>query len=225
MISILVPTRHRLEMMKRFVKSGLETADNPYQIEFVTYIADDDNCYDSWIYPKNVKFKKGPRKMLSLCYEWERGQGPIYMLGADDIIFRTGGWDTKVKQEFKKYPDGIVLVYGNDGDPDTKKVNAAIPFIHRNWIEALGRFLPPYFNGDFTDTWLTALADGVGRKVKIDIYTEHMHPAFKKRELDDTDKEKWEYHFKENMPQKYLDTLPERLEDIEKLKKFIKDFK
>jgi len=146
-------------------------------------------------------------------------------MGGDDLIFHTKGWDTKVEAEFAKYPDKILLVYGDDGDPNTEKTNASHGFIHRNWCNALGRYLPPYFSGDFVDTWLTFLADGVGRKVKIDIVTEHLHPAFNKREQDRTDKERWEKHFKDDMPQKFLDTLPEREADVVKLKKFMEDFK
>lgn len=225
MISILMATRGRLESMERFVTSVLETADIPNNIEFIVYIDDDDSSYDECDWVQNVKIHRGPRKILSTCFEYERGSGPIFMLAGDDLVFHTQGWDTKVLETFNQYPDRIVLVYGEDGDPNKEKGNATHPFIHKNWIDAVGRYLPPYFSGDFPDTWLTALADAVGRKVKIDIYTEHIHPAFGKRKLDTTDDEKWEKHFRDNMPQKYLDTLPEREADAAKLKKFIEEFK
>lgn len=224
MISILVPTRKRPAMFARFVNSVLTTADNPDQIEFIASISDDDSSYDGEHYPPQVKITRGPRKILSLCYEWEKGEGPIYFLGGDDLIFHTKGWDTKVLATFDQYPDKIVLVHGDDGDPNKDKTNATHSFIHRQWIDVLGRYLPPYFSGDFTDTWLSDIANGVGRRVKIDIYTEHVHPAFGKREQDDTDKEKWKKHFEDNMPQKYIDTLPERLADIEKLKSYLDIF-
>lgn len=220
MISFLLPTRGRLVRLKMFVDSVLNTADNPSNVEFICYVDDDDKSYDEWDTPTQVVITKGPRKNLSQCYHWEEAIGPIYVMGGDDVYFRTRGWDTKVLAEFEKVPDKILLVYGDDGNPE-KNGNATMPFIHKNWIKAVDRYLPPYFSGDFTDTWLTALADGVSRKVKIDIVTEHIHPAFGKRDQDQTDKDKWEKHFKDDMPQKYLDTLPEREEDIKKLKKFI----
>lgn len=224
MISFLLPTRGRLESLKRFVKSVLDTADEPNNIEFICYVDDDDPSYDNWEHPRQVFLFRGPRQNLSMCYIWPGGTGPIYVMGGDDVVFHTKGWDTKVLAEFEKVPDKILLVYGDDGNPENTE-NATMPFIHENWIKAVGRYLPPYFSGDFTDTWLTALAEGVDRKVKIDIVTEHLHPAFGKREQDQTDKDKWEKHFRDDMPQKYLDTLPEREEDIEKLRKFMEEFK
>lgn len=225
MISFLLPTRGRPEMLQRFVNSVLDTADYPEGVEFIVYVDQDDLSYDNVVYPAQVKIRRGQRKNLSQCYEWERATGQIYVMGGDDAVFHTKGWDTKVMAEFGKYPDKIVLVHGDDGDPNKEKTNATMPFIHANWIKAVGRYLPSYFSGDFTDTWLSDIANALGRRVKIDIYTEHIHPAFGKRENDKTDSEKWVKHFKDNMPQKYLDTLPERLEDIEKLKKFIEKFK
>ncbi len=223
MISFLLPTRKRLASLKQFVNSVLETADDPKKIEFICYVDEDDYSYDDWDTPMQVVITKGPRRNLSQCYLWEEAIGPIYVMGGDDVIFHTRGWDTTVLAEFEKYPDRILLVYGDDGNPE-KNGNATMPFIHKNWIKAVGRYLPPYFSGDFTDTWLTALADGVGRKVKIDILTEHIHPAFGKREQDQTDKDKWEKHFRDNMPQKYLDTEYERRSDIKKMKKFIENY-
>lgn len=224
MISILTPTRGRPERLRKFVNSVLETADNPEDVEFIVRIDDDDHSYEGQIFPKQVKIESGPRKNLAQCFEWERGKGPFYFNGGDDTVFHTKGWDTKVKEAFDQYPDKIALVYGDDGNPN-ETTNISLGFVHRNWIEATGRYFPPFFSGDFVDTWLTELADGVGRRHKIDIYTEHEHPAFGKREQDQTDKDKWEKHFRDDMPKLYQDTLPERLEDIEKLKKFIKEFK
>lgn len=224
MISILTPTRGRPEMLAKFVDSAFKTADNPHGVEFIVRIDDDDTSYDNWIYPSQVKIEKGPRKNLAEMFEWERGAGPYYFNGSDDLIFHTKGWDTKVIEAFDKYPDKIALVYGDDGNPN-ETTNISLAFVHRNWIEATGRYFPTFFSGDFVDTWLTFLADGVERRHKIDIYTEHIHPAFGKREQDQTDKDKWEKHFRDNMPKLYEDTLVERLEDVEKLKKFINEFK
>lgn len=222
MISVLLPTRKRLQQAREFINSGLRTALNPDNIEFILSVDDDDDSYDS-LSDTHVKIFKGPRRNLSQCYLWEKGEGPIYMMGGDDVIFQTFPWDEMVLEEFDKYSDGIVLVYGHDGDPSHDNKHGTHPFIHRNWITATGRYLPPYFSGDFCDTWLNELADGVHRKVMIDIMTEHIHYAFGKRTQDETDKEKWDRHFRENMPKVFEDTKSEREEDIRKLAQFIKE--
>jgi hypothetical protein len=126
---------------------------------------------------------------------------------------------------FNFYPDKIALVYGVDGDPNPNKTTATIAFIHKNWIDVVGRLFPPYFTGDFTDTWLSDIADKIDRKIKIDIYTEHIHYAFNKRAEDETDKEKWEKHFRLDMPKLYINTERERIEEADKLQKFIQSYK
>lgn len=224
MISFLLPTRGRLTRLNNFINSVLNTADYPEGVEFIVYIDEDDRSYDGWIAPKQVKIVRGPRKPLSQCYEWEKATGPIYAMGGDDVVFHTKGWDTKVCEAFLQYKDRIALVFGNDGDPNHSNYGT-MPFIHKNWISVLGRFVPSYFTGDFTDTWLNELADMVGRKHHIDIYTEHIHPAFGKREQDQTDKDKWDKHVSGDMPKVYLDTSMERIEDGKKLKNFIDTYK
>lgn len=211
-------------MLNRFVDSVLTTADFPDEVEFIVYIDEDDHSYDGWEHPYQVKIRRGVRKNLSQCYEYERATGDILMMGGDDMVFHTKRWDSIVKKAFDLYSDKIVLVYGDDGDPNHESYGTA-PFIHRNWVKVVGRYLPPYFSGDFTDTWLNAVADALGRKMKVDIYTEHIHPAFGKRERDDTDNAKWHKHFRDDMPGKYLDTLDERVSEIKKLRKFIQNFK
>lgn len=222
--SFLLPTRGRPERAKSFIESVLATADKPEDVEFILRIDEDDSSYDDWLNIPQAHIFKGPRINLSQCYLWEEALGDILIMSGDDVRFHTKGWDTKVKESFDKYPDKILLVYGDDGNSENP-THGSLPFIHRNWIKAIGRFLPPYFSGDFTDTWLNEIADALGRKVKVNIYTEHLHPAFGKREQDQTDKDKWEKHFRDDMPQKYLDTADEREKEIHLLREYIQSWK
>lgn len=224
MISILLPSRGRLPSLKAMINSALTTAQNPDEIEIIIYDDNDlaDNTYQQWAPPKNVKiYRTEQRQTLSHYWQlaYEKAQGPIYMLCNDDVLFHTKGWDTRVKEAFDKYPDKIVLVYGEDGDPNKEKNFGALPFVHQNWIDAVGYFTVPYFSGDFPDTWLNDVADGIGRKEKIDIYTEHLHPAFGKGEMDETRNSRWEKHWRDDMPRLYLSKVGERQADIEKLKR------
>lgn len=225
-ISLLCPSKGRLFELKRMVKSALNTADDPQAIEIVVCMDDDIYIWDDR--PHNVLLIK-PQDKLNVSQLWnlasEIAHGPIYHMANDDIVFRTQGWDTTVIETFKKYPDGIALVFGYDGDPNKEKNFGPHPFIHENWIKAVGRYLPPYFSGDFVDTWLNDMADGVDRKNQIDIMIEHLHPAFGKREADKTDKDKWDKHWRDDMPQKYLETIEEREADTEKLRAWIKAWK
>lgn len=207
----------------RFVRSAIDLADRPDEIEFVIVMDDDDRSYDGWTPPVPVIIMSSVRKTLALYYNDAQAlaAGPIYLLGSDDEIIRTQGWDTKVLAAFECYPDRIVNVFADDGSPRPDKDFAIIPFLHQNWIDAVGRYLPPYFSGDFVDTWLNDVADQLGRKHKLDVTIEHMHPAWGKAVEDATYAEKWVKHFRDDMPQKYLDTQWERDAEVEKLRAVI----
>lgn len=220
MISLLLPSRGRPDNIKRLADSAISHADNPEYIELIVYIDDDDNSYDGRTFPEQVKIYSTKRTILSKYWNkaYDKAQGPIYMHCGDDIVFQTFHWDTIVQQEFEKYPDKIVLLYGDDGDPNQEKNFGTHSFIHDNWVKTIGYFVPPYFSSDFNDTWLNDVADGIGRKVKIPILTEHMHFAFHKGELDLTHAERLVRHWKDNTPKIYTDKASERQRDIEKLK-------
>src|SRR5207245_455849 len=92
-------------------------------------------------------------------------------------------------------------------------------FYSREWIAALGYFMPPYFSSDYNDTWLSACADAVDRRLFIPtMYTEHMHPAVGKGPLDQTHRDRLDRHRQDNVDQLYADLQPKRDEDILKLR-------
>lgn len=200
MISLLCPTRKRPKNIERLWQSVLDTADSPEDIELILAIDDDDTSYDE----QNIgNKKKYPRMVLSKYWNecYKRSKGDILFHCGDDIVFQTKGWDTTVKNTFEEYPDKIVFVYGNDGGPMTDFGTHG--FIHRNWVEAVGYFVPPYFSSDYNDTWLNDVAKLIKRHRKIDIYTEHMHPAFHKAEWDETHQERMERHRNDKVDELY----------------------
>lgn len=221
MISLLTPTRGRPESMERLAQSVLDTAKG--DVEIIAYLDDDDES-DYTRLPSIVSVYKTKRTVLSQYWNlaYEKATGPIYMHCGDDIVFQTRGWDTKVIAAFDKYPDKIVFVYGDDGDPNKEKKFGSHGFLHRNWVEAVGYFVPPYFSSDFNDTWLNEVAEDIGRKEKIDILTEHMHPAFGKGVIDLTHAERYVRHWKDDMPSMYASKEYERKADAEKLRKVMK---
>lgn len=221
MISLLCPTRKRPDNVKRLWESVLRTADNPEDLEFVLYIDDDDTSYDDLVLDGNVKRVRGPRIVLSECWNkaYEQSSGDILFHCGDDLIFHTNRWDTTVKSTFEEYPDRIVFLYGDDGGPMTDFGTHG--FIHRNWAKAVGYFVPPYFSSDYNDTWLNDVAKLVRRHRRINIYTEHMHPAFHKAEWDITHQERMERHRNDKVDELYRSERmwKERDEWAEKLRK------
>lgn len=218
MISILMPTRQRPHNIKRLWESLQDTVDDLKDVEVVLYIDEDDNTYDSLGLP--VTIVRGPRIVLSECWNrcYEQAKGDILMHCGDDIVFRTKNWNRVVEQEFEKYPDHIVFVFGDDGGPS--RDFGTHGFVHRKWAEVSGFFVPPYFSSDYNDTWLNDVAKLIGRHQYVDIYTEHMHPAFNKAPIDQNHLERLERHRNDHVDELYNSPKmqEERRMNAEKLK-------
>lgn len=226
-ISLLLPTRKRPDNIVRLHKSVQETADNPSEIELIIAIDDDDNSYNKLMDNGlvNTTFFKVPRTTLSkywnMCYE--KANGEILQHCGDDIVFRTKGWDTMVKEAFAQYPDNIVFVFGDDGH--WKDTFGTHGFIHRKWAEAVGYFVPPYFSSDYNDTALNYMAKALGRHHYIDFLNEHLHPAFQKAEWDITHQERLTRHQQDNVGLLYEMKKPEFDEKVKLLQEVIDEYK
>lgn len=224
MISILVPTRGRPGQFERMVRSALDLAEDPAGIQVVAYRDRD----DKETYPSipGVKYIVGDRIVLSEMWNacHAQAKGPIFMHAGDDIVFQTIHWDKKIRDTFELYPDRIVFVHGDDGHWDDRFGTHG--FIHENWVNTVGYFVPPFYVSDYNDTHLNDIANALGRRRFVDIKTEHMHYMFNKGPLDQTHKDRLERH-RVHEPQK-LYTSPERIagreEDIRKLQNFIDQY-
>ena len=226
MISILLPSRGRPNNLRRLLQSIQDTADIPVEIEVIVRLDSDDSSYYEYgdiTEDFNVYLFPGPRTVLSRCWNecFQVSTGDILMHCGDDIVFRTAGWDTIVKQTFDEYSDKIVFVYGNDGLQGREFGTHG--FIHRKWVEAVGYFVPPYFVSDFNDTWLNEVAKLIGRHRWIDIYTEHLHFINNKAEIDQTHRDRIERHERENPAALYETLFSERVRDAGKLQQVMEN--
>ena len=234
LISILCPTRGRPEFMMRMFKSAAHmshtASDRVPCFEVIFYIDEDDQpSIDLW--ENNLQYRGcgavvGPRINLSmawnLCFDASHGQ--ILFHGGDDLIFRTEDWDEYVKLQFRLSKDKILFVGGQDGFHAPEKNFLTHGFLHRNWVETVGYFVPPYFSSDFNDTWLNEVADMIGRKIYLkDLLIEHMHPLAGKHFWDRTHQERLERHRLDKPQNIYAEKAPERERDAAKLYQFIKD--
>ena len=140
----------------------------------------------------------------------------------DDIRIRTPKWDQTVINKIEEFDDKIAFVYGSDGhQPKTFGTHG---FIHRNWVNVIGYFVPPYFSSDFNDTWLNEVSQKINRHFFVDIYTEHMHPMQGKGLWDETHKERLARGAKDEVDALYNSPKMAKLrdQDAERLRKYIK---
>lgn len=221
MISILLPSRGRPENITRLYDSVKKTADDFQDIEFVIAIDVDDPADYEEVTKPMQRVRLLPTERTTLSVYWNNchqvAHGPIYMHCGDDIIFRTKGWDTQVKQVFDESADKILFVHGDDGFWGENFGTHG--FIHKKWAETVGYFVPPYFSSDYNDTWLNDVANLLGRRRYLPFLTEHMHFAFNKGPLDQTHKDRLERHQADNVDELYQTKAPERDADAEKLRK------
>jgi len=240
-ISLIIPTRIRPQMMEAVWTSALNTAYDPTNLEVCFYIDNDDelsiNKIKEMSNDSRVKYIIGERICLSKC--WNEAQkistGTIFWHGNDDCIFRSKNWDKLVIDEFEKYDDRLILVYGKDGIWDGKKkaINgwkckhliATAGFVHKNWIDVVGYFLPPYFVSDFNDTWLSEVFFSCNRMIYIpEIYIEHMHYSLGKMNKDQNSIDRENRGAATNVNKLYNDLLNKRNLDIEKVTNYIENF-
>ncbi len=225
MISILVPTRARPDSISRLWQSIVHTAQNLAGIELSLYIDFDDVVSIERVKTltsPQIKTIVGPR--ISLSEAWNvlsrEATYDIHMQCGDDAVFRTKGWDSLVTQAFDQCPDKILFVYGKDGIQNERM--GTLGFLHKNWIQTVGYFLPPFFYSDCTDLWLTDIAKHIKRVHYLpEMYIEHLHPAVGKSELDITHQERLAKLKAEGPLRIYSALKFKRREDAKKLYAFI----
>ena len=229
MITFLCPTRNRPQGLRRLIESAIRKASGHMPIAFGFYIDDDDDISEKAI--KNIQsdtradlwFIRGPRlhKLSEASNILARAtSGGIMFFCGDDVEVSTINWDRYVYEEFSKYSDKILLVYGDDGIQHSKL--ATHFFIHKNWVNILGHVLPPVFTGDWVDNWVTEVASLLGRiKYLPDVKLPHHHCTIGKSPVDLTYLEKFNKDRAYNPSKVFEDTKALRIEDINKLKQFI----
>jgi len=215
--------------MERLWQSVIDTADDISNVELIFYIDNDDEISLEKYEELNSQYSQvrhvtGERIVLSLCWNecWRISNGPYYMLCADDIVFSSESWDTILLQEFDKFPDKIVMVYGRDGKKDERL--STHPFLHKKWTDTLGYFAPPYFSSQMNDKWIFDIAIDLGRAHYVpEIFTEHKHLG-KNRELRDRVYIEQIRRFRtDNIRQLYNNKILEREEAVRKLRNEIRD--
>lgn len=226
MISILLPSRNRPDNIKRLWDSIVNTAADLEDIEMIVAVDKDDpqlKAYVGLSKTEPIHLITMDRTVLSVYWnECQKvARGPIFGHMGDDIIFRTPNWDVSVKGAFDEYEDKIVFVHGDDGGGNGSNFGTH-GFIHQNWVDAVGYFVPPYFSSDYNDTWLNDVSNMLSRRKYVDILTEHMHPAFGKGPMDTTHEERLARHRTDGVDAMYSNKAEERIQDSNKLREVMK---
>lgn len=185
-ISAIMPTKNRPNNLRRIFDSVLETVSNKDLFEFSIRLDSDDSISLPVLQEYGSKLQirasisdptQNHGDLWNAC--WKQATGEIFMMCGDDFVFRTKGWDDKIRSVFEKSLDKIMLVYGDDGIQHAFLATHA--FIHRKWTDALGYFAPMQFHSFYHDTWIDSLAQKINRRIYFpELNFEHMHHIAKK---------------------------------------------
>jgi len=235
-IAILTPTRARPGRLDTFVNSVYETSANPERVFCYNYIDEDDprsKAYDDYAEMQHDNSTNLVGESQSVSLSWnilakfaaEHLERPadILIMGNDDLVYRTQGWDTIVEEESNKFSDEIYCMWMEDLINGEK--HCAFPIVSKKWYTTVGYFTPGVFNFGYNDTWVFDVAKRVGRTHFIpNAVNEHMHFTAGKSSMDDT-YERNRTQQRGNLYEKdkviFEETASKRQEDADKLMEII----
>jgi len=181
MISLLCPTRGRVDGAKKLLLSLRKT--QTFDNQLIFYIQEDDKDLDKYkqmfLDLKHEDFIIGP--WLPTVNIWnflarEVAKYDLLTLMADDVKIKTKGWDLVYLEKSNLFKDNIFLITCWDGRNENIPNNLVCPHytISRKTMNILGYFFPPYYSHRFGDHQMDELFSFIKRKISInDILFDH----------------------------------------------------
>lgn len=192
-ISLLVPSRGRPELLRRFLESVLARSERPDRVEVVIYADEDDpSTHGHKVEALDVHTLIGPRATMgrynTACLEKSRGD--ILCLCNDDLVIQTRGWDRIVREMHAAMQDRVYLAYPNDLFKGRSL--SAFPILSRKVCDLLGDPFPEAYRGAFIDYHLLDIFKRLERRGHTrliyleEVVFEHMHYRTGKGDFDET---------------------------------------
>ncbi len=178
-ISLLLPTRARLEYLNKSLDSIERTVSDTNSIDVWIYVDNDDDITKSYInsnsylrYSFKINWVLGERtisqgQMVNILRQRCTTNPGIYIPWCDDYIFTSNNWDSAIRDTFNRYPDRMTLLHIRDplmGATD----DISLPVLSAEWTNVTGRIYTEFFQFWFDDSWLDQVAQMVQRKVTVE---------------------------------------------------------
>ena len=192
-ISLLLPTRGRPHLVRRFFQSLLAQTASLENIEVVLYLDHDDTgshdlrC-DGLSLVKIIGPQSSMGAYMMACLN--RSSGDLIILMNDDVVVRTPSWDSQIVKFAAGISDGIFLAYGND--LHMGKRMCTFPILSRKTCEIMIQPYPEEYLGGFIDWHLFDLFKRLKHMGQNRIFYlhwlvfEHLHVDTGKAEPDPT---------------------------------------
>lgn len=221
-IDLLVASRGRPHRLHEMIASAYKTATHRGALQVLVRVDEDDpHVYDyttvlaeGWL----VRYIKGARKPVpALMGDLQSlSHAPILFQGSDDILFRTDGWDERVRGVYRQWPDRLFIASPNSGFGRDKCEHFAYS---REWARIVGTEGWTEFRHFYLDQWMEELARPLGRWVFMrDVVAEHMHAKYKKADNDATYQAKRVENFSGQDGETYAGLTPVRQAQLDRLR-------
>lgn len=151
MIAIICPTRARKDGFERMFNSAFATANEKRITIFSGSNGDDEYVWMKYPIDMPTVYMWNDLVKAALA----NNDNKLFMLGSDDMIFATPGWDNALIEHYNGLKNKI-HVYHLQDSRDTH--GTPHPIFSREWIDAMGWMLPPYFMHWKVDTWSVEIA-------------------------------------------------------------------
>jgi len=191
MISLIIPTRNRVEYLRRFLDNVEQTCGSTDNLEILLRIDDDDTRTIQFVeeYGKSSKLLIRPvvgergngyvdmhKKVTELC---QKASGQFLFFLSDDVTFSNKYWDEKILATYNNaYSDNIFWIRTAHGEASP---DAQCLAITRDWYNVTGHLGTCYHQ----DTEFNAVARHVGREIFIeDIVVKHHRPEKETKTID-----------------------------------------
>jgi len=233
LISLITPTRERVEKCVRYLSSVVSTAKKPHRIEALFYVDDDDPQVDEY---KQCLLEVGSslaRVEIVVCpfsgvsHSWNElaktSHGDAICMGNDDLVYLNHdghpAWDDRLESEARNWKDkhghDIWCMWFADGIGNSANW-PTFPMISREYYRTVGYFAPEpklwgadrNFGFFFNDTWVGDVSKKAGCQNRIGNpqYLQHWHHNKHPSEADGTTHRAREFAKQSNDPKLFEET-------------------
>lgn len=150
--SLIVPTRQRVQELKRFLDSLVRTARHPEALEVILVVDEDDAGTRAFAHDRNRSRETSMSRLRHVVVVpgltmgalnqagYAASTGQFVMLLNDDVVVRTRHWDEIILRQIQRFADATSLIHVNDrlfGE-----TLCTFPLVSRTFCELAGGICP-----------------------------------------------------------------------------------
>lgn len=164
MIALLCPTKARPQQCKRMIESAIATSECRLEIYLdIEKTYPTSAIYDLPQHKRVTYYLAESAPGMPTAHKWnmlaeeamKSADNKLFMLAADDMVFSTPLWDTALIESYNSLENKTHVYALRDSRSDDGTPH---PICTREYIAAMGYFVPPIFLHWFIDTWTVDIA-------------------------------------------------------------------